>query len=145
MPQPDNPVWEDWSKVIDKLKIDIDTTLIGHSCGAGFWIKYLSLHKDIKAGKVILVAPWLDPDGDETESFFDNYKMDPNLSKRTKGLIIFNSDNDMGNVLKSVAEIRENIKDVHYKEFHKYSHFTYLQMRTHKFPELLTEVLSGQK
>jgi uncharacterized protein len=143
MPHPDNPKWEEWSAVIDRLKIDKNTLLIGHSCGAGFWVKYLSLQKNIKPGKVILVAPWLDPDGNETQGFFDNYQLDAQLSERTSGLIIFNSDNDMGNVLKSVAELRNSIKNVQYKEFHKYGHFTYQQMGTKKFPKLLDECLKG--
>lgn len=67
--------------------------------------------------------------------------MDPDLVNRTKGLVIFNSDNDMGNVLKSVAAIKENIKDTEYKEFHKYGHFTYGDMKTDQFPDLLEECL----
>jgi uncharacterized protein len=143
MPEPDRPLWKLWEDKIDKSKITKDTILVGHSCGGGFWVKYLSIHKDVKPGKVILVAPWLDPDGDETRGFFDDYKMDSDITKRTEDLVIFNSDNDMGNVHKSVAQIREHIKDVEYREFHKYGHFTFAQMRTKKFPELLEECLKA--
>lgn len=141
MPRPDFPNWEKWSKQIDKKTITEDTLLVGHSCGAGFWVKYLSLNKDIKPGKVILVAPWLDPDGDETDGFFDDFQIDPGLADRSGEFIIFNSDNDMGNVHKSVAKIREAVPNAEYKEFHKYGHFTYAQMRVRKFPELLDECL----
>lgn len=142
MPKPYAPDWDTWVEQVEKSKIGPDTILIGHSCGGGFWVKYLSLHQDLKVGKVILVAPWLDPDGNETKGFFDDYEMDPDLAKRTKGLVIFNSDNDMGNVLKSVATIRKTIKNVQYREFHKYGHFTMLQMKTRRFPELLKECLA---
>jgi predicted alpha/beta hydrolase family esterase len=135
MPRAYQPDWDKW--VTQKAPIGPDTTLVGHSCGGGFWIKYLSLNKKLKVGKVILVAPWIDPDGDETQGFFDDYQMDPNLVKRTKGLVVFNSDNDMGNVHKSVAQIRKNIKDVEYREFRKYGHFTHSQMKSREFPELL--------
>jgi predicted alpha/beta hydrolase family esterase len=141
MPKPYAPDWDVWVNEVEKAKIGPETTLIGHSCGAGFWVKYLSLNKDIKVGKVILVAPWLDPDGNEASGFFDDFEIDPNLASRTKGLVIFNSDNDMGNVMKSVAEIRQKIKGAQYKEFHKYGHFTVFQMKTRKFPELLDECL----
>lgn len=141
MPHPYRPEYHLWAEQVEKTQIGPHSTLIGHSCGGGFWIKYLSLNKNLKVGKVILVAPWIDPDGDEAGSFFKNYKMDPTLATRTKGLVIFNSDNDMGNVLKSVAAIRQTIKDVRYKEFKNYGHFTVFQMKTTKFPELLEECL----
>jgi len=142
MPIPYFPEWESWSKKIDKASINQETILVGHSCGGGFWVKYLSLNKELKPGKVILVAPWLDPDGDETDGFFQNFKQDRELTSRTK-ITIFNSDNDMGNVLKSVAMIREELPSAEYKEFHKYGHFTYASMRTREFPELLEECLKS--
>jgi predicted alpha/beta hydrolase family esterase len=142
VPDAYGPKWETWVKEVERFEIGPETILVGHSCGGGFWVKYLSLCKELKVGRVILVAPWLDPDGDETNGFFDDFEMDPDLAKRTDGIAIFNSDNDMGNVEKSVAAIRENIKDIKYKEFHKYGHFTYQQMKTRKFPELLQECLA---
>jgi uncharacterized protein len=143
MPRAYEPDWDKWVAMAQKAAIGPDTLLVGHSCGAGFWIKYLSLNKNLKVGKVILVAPWLDPDGDETAGFFKDYKMDSELVKRTEGIVIFNSDNDMGNVHKSIAQIRGSIKNVKYKEFHKYGHFTYAQMKTKRFPELLKECLEN--
>ncbi len=144
MPRAYDPQWDVWAKKVEQFEMCPDTTLIGHSCGAGFWIKYLSLHKDLKVGKVILVAPWLDPDNNQTHGFFADYKIDPHLTKRAKKIIIFNSDNDMGNVFKSVAQVRKVVKDVQYREFHKYGHFTILDMKTRRFPELLNEVLQGK-
>lgn len=137
-----DPQWDLWVKEVERFEIGPDTTLVGHSTGAGFWIRYLSENKNLKVGKVILVAPWLDPDKDETGDFF-KFEVDTLLANRTKGLVVFNSDNDMGNVHKSVAIIRENIKDVGYREFHKYGHFTSNGMNTEKFPELLQECLTG--
>lgn len=140
MPKPYFPQWESWSKMIDKSLITRETVLVGHSCGGGFWVKYLSLNKELMPGKVILVAPWLDPDGDETDDFFEDFEIDSKLVSRTN-IVIFNSDNDMGNVHKSVAIIRKALPAVKYKEFHKYGHFTFAQMHTHKFPGLLNECL----
>jgi predicted alpha/beta hydrolase family esterase len=137
MPLAFDPQWDLWVKEVERFEIGPETILVGHSCGGGFWVKYLSLNKKLKVGKVVLVAPWLDPDGDETRGFFSGYKLDPGLVKRTKGVTIFNSDNDMGNVLKSVAEIRQVIKNVNYQEFSGYGHFTLNDMKTDEFPELL--------
>ena len=132
-----DPQWDLWVKEIERFEIGPETILVGHSCGAGFWVKYLSGRKNLKVGKIILVAPWIDPDGDETRGFFDGFEMDTKLATRTKGLTIFHSDNDMGNVHKSVAEIRQKIEAIKYKEFHNYGHFTYGSMGTIEFPELL--------
>jgi predicted alpha/beta hydrolase family esterase len=141
VPSAYKPEWETWVREVERFEIGPDTILVGHSCGAGFWIKYLSMNKNLRVSRVVLVAPWLDPDGDEAGNFFKDYKIDPGLAARTKGVIIFNSDNDMGNVLKSVATIRKTVKNAQYKEFHKYGHFTVFQMKTTKFPELLAECL----
>jgi hypothetical protein len=68
--------------------------------------------------------------------------MDTDLVSRTSGVTLFNSDNDMGNVLKSVAEIRKGIRNIKYREFKNYGHFTYGDMKTTEFPELLKECIS---
>lgn len=137
-----DPQWEVWCREVERYEIGPETTLIGHSCGGGFWVRYLSEHPELKVGKVILVAPWLDPDGDETKGFFDS-QIDPRIASRTGGLIIFHSDNDMGNVQKSVVVLREKIDGLVYNEFAKYGHFTYQDMGTEEFPELLEEILAA--
>ncbi len=116
--------------------------LIGHSTGGGFFVKYLSIHPKLTVGKVILVAPWLDPYKQRTKNFFDDFEIDPDLINRTKGVTIFNSDNDEESIHKTVEIIREKVKGIKYKEFHNYGHFIYEDMKTVEFPELLEEVLS---
>lgn len=137
VPKAYDPDWDTWRREVERYEIGPETILIGHSCGAGFWIKYLSLHPELRVGKVILVAPWMDPDGDETKGLFDGYTLDTSLAERTAGLIIFHSDNDKGNVHKTVAQLRQNIDGVQYREFHKYGHFCYEDMGTIEFPVLL--------
>lgn len=102
-------------------------------------MRYLSEHTDLKVGKVVLVAPWLDPERSATTDFFE-FNMDPKLAERTKGVTIFHSDNDMGNVHKSVAAIRDAVEEIQYREFHNYGHFTSDAMGTTQFQELLEEV-----
>jgi predicted alpha/beta hydrolase family esterase len=143
MPRAYAPDWDTWVREIERYDITPETILVGHSCGGGFWVRYLSERPHLRVGKVVLIAPWIDPDGDNTKGFFD-FTIDPDLASRTQGLIIFHSDNDMGNVHKSVAILREQVKDVQYQEFHKYGHFTARQLRTQGFPELL-EVLVDSK
>lgn len=140
MPKPYAPDYDAWVREVERYEIGPQTAIVGHSCGGGFWVRYLSEHKKLKVGKVVLVAPWLDPDGDEAGSFFD-FEMDQSLAKRTKGLVIFNSANDMGNVHKSVALLRENIDGMRYREFKKRGHFDTPGMKSDKFPELLKELV----
>ncbi len=133
--------WEMWNKEVERFDIGPETILVGHSTGAGFFIKYLSIHKDLTVGKVVLVAPWLDPYQEEAMSFFDNFEIDPTLVSRTDGITIFNSDNDQDSVQKSVSILRDKIEDIQYREFKGYGHFCIDDMKTIEFPELLEEIL----
>jgi predicted alpha/beta hydrolase family esterase len=147
-PLPFQPRYDVWKKEFDRFDISPETILVGHSCGGGFLVRYLSEQKDLKVGKVVLVAPWLNPDavpGSDTADFFD-FQIDPDLASRTKGVTIFNSDNDMETIQKSVAILREKVKDIGYKEFHGLSHFCYQagydeDLESEEFPELLEECL----
>ena len=46
-----DPLWELWVKEVERNDIYSGTTLVGHSTGAGYWIKCLSLHKELQGGK----------------------------------------------------------------------------------------------
>lgn len=140
MPNSWKPDYETWRKEFERFDITPETILVGHSCGGGFIVRWLSEHKDAHVGKVVLVAPWLDPDRTDTTDFFA-FEIDPELAKRTAGLTIFNSDNDSEDIQTSVKMIREAIPDTRYREFHNYGHFCYENMKTTAFPELL-EILS---
>lgn len=135
--------WQVWLKEVERFDIGPETILVGHSTGAGFWIKYLSINKNLKVDKVILVAPWLDPDHDKTKDFFDDFEIDPDFPSRTKGVTIFNSDNDQESVQKTVKIVRTKVKDLAYREFHSYGHFCIGDLKTTEFPELL-EALVGE-
>ncbi len=54
-----DPQYDLWVKEVDRYKITTETILVGHSCGGGFWVRYLSEHPKVHAGKVVLVAPSL--------------------------------------------------------------------------------------
>jgi predicted alpha/beta hydrolase family esterase len=134
------PDYATWCKEFERFDITPDTILVGHSCGGGFIVRWLSEHPDVRVGKVVLVAPWIDPSRDDTTDFFE-FTIDPNLASRTQGLIIFSSDNDYASVQESVRILREAIKDVRYREFHEYGHFCLSDLKTEAFPELLEEIL----
>jgi predicted alpha/beta hydrolase family esterase len=134
--------WSVWNKEVERFEIGPETMLVGHSTGAGFFIKYLSIHKDLKVDKVILVAPWLDPEKTRTKNFFDDFEIDPNLAARTAGITIFYSDNDEETIERTVNILKQTLKTANYREFHNYGHFCFDDMNTDKFPELLEVALS---
>jgi predicted alpha/beta hydrolase family esterase len=143
IPQPWQPRYDIWKKELERFDITPETILVGHSCGGGFIVRWLSENKDKRVDKVVLVAPWLNPENNpvsDTADFF-NFQIDENLAERTKGVTIFNSDNDMETIQKSVKILRDKIKGNNYKEFQNCGHFCFNDLKTDEFPELLDEIL----
>jgi predicted alpha/beta hydrolase family esterase len=131
--------YETWRKEFERYDITPQTILVGHSYGGGFIVRWLSENPNIKVGKVVLVAPWIDPSNDTDDLF--KFDIDPNLVGRTVKTTIFNSDDDSATVQKSVQIIRKALPDIGYREFHNYGHFCLGDLKTEKFPELLDELL----
>lgn len=139
LPRPFEPVYAAWREVFEQFKVDEETILVGHSCGGGFLVRWLS-EQQIKVGKVVLVAPWIDLEKELTTGFFD-FNIDPSLVEKTAGLTIFGSDDDNTRIQENVQAIRDQLPSAQYQEFHQYGHFTLSGMKTEKFPELLAECL----
>lgn len=136
------PDYDVWKSEFERFSVTSETILVGHSCGAGFLVRWLSENKNISVGKVVLVAPWIDPDKSKgLDSTFFNFEMDTSLVLRTRGLTIFNSDNDDESIHQSVKIILEKIPNIKVRDFHSYGHFCLGDMKTDHFPELLEEVL----
>lgn len=135
-----DPDWEIWCKEVERFDIGPETMIVGHSCGGGFWLRWLSEHKDVLVGRVVLVAPSLGLAWEEgAEKFFQNFTLDPELVTRTKGLTIFYSDNDYDGISQAVEKIKAEVPGIKFKEFHL-GHFTIDDMKTIEFPELLEEL-----
>ena len=133
------PHYPTWQKEFERFDVAPDTVLVGHSAGGGFIVRWLSEHKDVRVGKVVLVAPSLGM-GWGGEEFFE-CEIDPDLTARTKGLVIFNSDNDETEIQQAVKVLRFSVRNIKYKEFSGYGHFCMNDLGTEKFPELLEELL----
>ena len=140
-PEPYDPVYEKWCAVFEQYKIDQNTVLIGHSLGAGFLVRWLSENK-VLVGKVMLVAPFLDPDHDEVRSDFFNFAIDNRMWEKTQGLHLFISSDDDQEILTSANQIRIAVKEITVKEFSNRGHFTFDDMKTDEFPELLNMILN---
>lgn len=135
MPEPYAPDYEKWRALFERFAIDEETMLIGHSCGAGFLVRWLSENK-VKVGKVALIAPWLNLDREYDIDFFD-FEIDGSLSERTDGVTIFVSTDDYQTILDSAEKIQSLIKTATVRKFTDHGHFTFDDMKTKEFPELL--------
>lgn len=143
IPRPFDFNYESWKREVERFDINENTILIGHSMGGGFWLRYLSENPQINISKLVLVAPWLDPEKKRSNNFFD-FKIDPSISQRINKIIIFNSDDDNEDIHDSVKIIEETIKTAEIKQFHNYGHFTLKQMGTPEFPELINAILQNE-
>ncbi len=137
------PDYAVWKRELERFDITPETILIGHSCGGGFLVRWLSENKNVTVGKVVLVAPWLDPEKSKgKDNDFFNFTMDEKLVSRTAGVTIFNSDNDDSSIHVSVEKILGSIPDIKLVDFHSYGHFCFSDMQTVEFPQLLEEAIS---
>lgn len=141
MPEPYEPNYEKWKSVFEQFHVDEDTTLVGHSCGGGFLVRWLSESKK-KVGKVILVAPWMDPEHEERESVGDffEFEIDSVLSDRASEVVVFVSNDDEKSILDTVEALK-TVKNIQIKQFSDKGHFTLGDMGTREFPELLEEIV----
>lgn len=119
-PRPYDPIYADWVSVFEQMKIDEETTPIGHSCGGGFLLRYLSENKNLKPRQVILVAPWIDPEHQLSTPFFD-FEIDSTLPDRTALHILMSSDDE--EQLSSFAIIQEKLPSAIYHRYTDREHF----------------------
>ncbi len=139
MPIPYNPEYTAWKKVFEGCPLDEHTILVGHSCGGWFILRYLSEH-DIKVGKVILVAPWIDTTHELDTGMFD-FILDNNIIHKTKNIVLFESTDDEYEVQESIQIIKQHLPSITVKTFEDYGHFCIEDLKTEAFPELLETCL----
>lgn len=138
-PSPYAPIYSEWKIEFERFPINSETILIGHSCGGGFLVRWLSESK-IKVDKVILVAPWFDPDKTKTSEFFE-FTIDPMLFEYASSLEVFVSDNDETDIHTSVEILCKAVPRIKIRRFTGLGHFTLGDMNKTDFPELLETIL----
>lgn len=125
--------YDEWKQIMDRQDINPDTTLIGHSAGGGFVLKYLSQHPDLHVRQVILVAPWVDAEDFSPSGFYRDMNLSNDLIAQTKfGIDIMISDNDAPYILSSFDKITKNIPNIRVHKFSNYGHFVVPEL-----PEIL--------
>ena len=135
------PNYELWKIEFEKNKVDENTILVWHSCGWWFIVRWLSENFHVIPKKVILVAPWLDPESSKKNNFFD-FKIQPNIKDSNWKITIFESTNDSGDVQERIKILQNVLENSVLKTFKNYWHFCYNDFWTQEFPELLKEVLN---
>jgi uncharacterized protein len=135
LPEPYEPDYDKWRSVFECFPINENTILVGHSCGGGFLVRWLSENK-VKVGRVALVAPWVNPDSSRPKPGFFNFQIDESLLSRTDGMCLFISSDDDKEELDTAEMLKERIHDLQVKEFSDRGHFTFNDMKTQDFPEL---------
>lgn len=133
------PNYESWKEMLDRFTPDNETMLVGHSCGGGFLVRWLC-ESNVKVDKVVLVAPWLDPDHVIDPNFFA-FDIDPNIVQKTNELIVMYSADDDESILKSVEVLKRSLPGAKFQEFKDKGHFVLGSLGTEKFPELLANLL----
>ena len=134
------PNYEQWKGMLDRFTPDEDTILVGHSCGGGFLVRWLSENK-VKVNKVVLVAPWLDPEHNIDPEFF-NFEIDSGIVSRTAGLKVLYSTDDFSDILKSIDILKAKLTGAEFIEFKNKGHFVLSSLKSEQFPELLDAVLN---
>jgi leucyl-tRNA synthetase len=143
MPVSWNPKYEDWKIEFEKIKLDENSILIGHSAGGAFLVRWLGETKR-KFRKLILVAAGKinDSSNERLHKFYD-FELNKDVKSRIEEIIIFVSDNERDSIKKS-SRVYENIFRCKLIEFKGKGHFCRKDGVT-EFPELLEEILSKQK
>ena len=133
------PEYEKWKKEFERFGINEESILVGHSCGGGFLLRWLTENKR-KIDKLILIAPWLDPEKSKTTDFFE-FQIDSELINRVKEIHLFVSEDDDEDIHESVDLILKALPNIEIHKFKDKGHFTFGQMKTDKFPELLETII----
>lgn len=133
------PNYEKWKEMLERFTPDENTILIGHSCGGGFLVRWLS-ENNVRVGKVVLVAPWIDPEKTTVPDFF-NFEINQKIADKTNGITVMYSTDDFADIIGTVEVLKSKLEKVIFKQFEGKGHFVLDSMKTDKFPELLEEAL----
>lgn len=141
--EPDYSCWSrEFERYIPHEQSAPPLILIGHSCGGGFLLRWLTEHPTTRVEKLILVAPWLDPQRESTTDFFD-FTIDPMLGSRVGEIHLFVSSDDYESIQLSVEKIRADVSTIAFHDYTDMGHFTLESMGSPHFPDLLA-VVTGQ-
>lgn len=135
-------IYEDWKHIFERMEVDEQTILIGHSAGCGFFLKWLSAN-DVSVDKIYMVAPWLDPFNEYAETGFLSCELNGNLIDRVNKIeIIYSEDDPVEGVKKTVDIIGEKYPSItNISKLNGLGHFSSKARGTEVFPEILDVII----
>ena len=140
MPEPWAPEYARYKSTFERLEVNSETMLIGHSCGCSFLVRWLGDTKK-KVAKLVLVAPWKIADtGEESKRTFYDFTIDETISARVEEIVMFTSDNEDDVGKRSLQLFRYALKG-RIVDLPGRGHYTLEDMGTVEVPELLQAVL----
>jgi len=139
MPTPWQPDYEKFKNEFKKCNVTEESTLIGHSCGCAFLVRWLG-ETQRRIAKLILIAPWKIGDGEDVfRKAFYEYPIDVSIKQRVKEIVMFTADDEEDDGKKSL-EIFHNALGGKIINLVGRGHYTQGDMGTVEFPELLAEM-----
>jgi hypothetical protein len=93
----------------------------------------------VQVGKLVLVAPWLDPEHSISTDFFD-FTFDPALPLRIGEFHLFHSSDDGKSIRRSVGILLNVYPGIVQHAYDDMGHFCLSDMNTDQFPDLLRAI-----
>ena len=140
MPQSWQPVYADWKKEFEKLDINENSILIGHSAGGAFLVRWLG-ETGKKVSKLILVAAGkkLVESNQRLAGLYAS-ETNKNIRNQISNVIIFIADNEEEYKRQNAFDYQKELGG-ELIELKGMGHFTMGDMGKKDFPELLEAVL----
>ena len=133
------PSYEKWKLEFEKQNINEESTLIGHSCGCAFLVRWLGDSKR-KIDKLILVAPWKIGTSSQEKIKFYDYLIDETIKSRVSKIVMFTADNEAENGKKSLKIFHDALGGTIIELKGRGHYAGDDKVRTEKFPELLSAI-----
>ena len=139
MPNPWEPQYKEYKKEFERLEVNHNTVLIGHSRGCAFLVRWLGDSRQ-KIKKLILVAPWkVAEEGHEFKKKFYDFDVDSSIRENIDEIVIFTADDEEEDGKKSL-EIYKKALGGKIIELKNRGHYTLDEMGTEEFQELIKEI-----
>lgn len=140
LPKPYAPKYSDWEREFERHDINDSTTIIAHSAGAGFILKWLNTHGAARIEKLVMVAPWLDPHRKYRPEF--DFAARSNLNRRIGSVIVFYSSLDDEQALASMEMVYREMPNARYIDIPENGHYMLgNRMETVEFDRLIDEII----
>ena len=141
MPNPWNPVYEEYKREFERLPVDEASILVGHSRGCTFLVRWLGETKQ-HVRKLIMVAPSFIPSGDNRfKKFFYTFEIDSTIKDRVEHRIIFTSNTEDRDGKQSADIINAKL-DCEVISLKNHGHYVTSEMGGDEFPELVDCIFS---